>query len=366
MSSRNPSPFRLPPFENSTSKSNWTRRSAIAPPPRRGRRPRRRRVVYHTWAPCPPSTSSPCAICGRSSRPSGRSSAASTSPSSRARRSACSARTAPGSRRCSASWPAWTRTSSARRGRPTTSGSGISRRSRGSIRRRRSSATSRRVWPRPATSSAGSRRSARGSPSPCRTPRWRSSSGSRGASRTPSRPSGAGSSTGRSRWRWTPSACRPATRTWQDALGRRGAPRGALPAAPGAAGHAAPRRADQPPRRRIRGVAGTVPPGVPGHGGGGHARPLLPRQRGRLDPGARPRPRHPLAGELLVLARAEAGSASRGRRGRRPPASEPSSASWSGSGWRPAPGRRRARRASPPTRPSSSRRSSAGPTTSRS
>ncbi len=37
-----------------------------------------------------------------------------------------------------------------------------------------------------------------------------------------------------------------------------------------------------------------------------HPRPLLPRQRRRLDPGARPRPRDPLPGQLLRLARAEA------------------------------------------------------------
>ena len=48
---------------------------------------------------------------------------------------------------------------------------------------------------------------------------------------------------------------------------------------------------------------------VPGHRRGRHPRPLLPRQRGRLDPRARPRPRHPLRGQLLVLAGAEGGAA---------------------------------------------------------
>ncbi len=43
----------------------------------------------------------------------------------------------------------------------------------------------------------------------------------------------------------------------------------------------------------------------PRHRGGGHPRPLLPRQRGRLDPGAGPRPRHSLGGQLLLLAGAE-------------------------------------------------------------
>ena len=105
------------------------------------------------------------------------------------------------------------------------------------------------------------------------------------------------------------------------ALRGRGAPRRALPPAPRAAGHAAPRRADQPPRRGVGGLARALPAGVPGHGRGGHPRPLLPRQRRRVDPGARPRPRHPLAGELLLLARAEAGAAgARGEGGGRPPA----------------------------------------------
>ena len=36
-----------------------------------------------------------------------------------------------------------------------------------------------------------------------------------------------------------------------------------------------------------------------GHRHRGHARPLLPRQRRRLDPRARPRPRHPVPGQLL-------------------------------------------------------------------
>ena len=117
-------------------------------------------------------------------------------------------------------------------------------------------------------------------------------------------------------------APRPARRPGRrHALGRRGSARRALPAASRAARHAAARRADQPPRRRVRGLAGAVSPGVPGHGGGGHARPLLPRQRGRLDPGARPRLRHPVAGELLLLARAEAGAArAGGEDGGRPPA----------------------------------------------
>ncbi len=53
----------------------------------------------------------------------------------------------------------------------------------------------------------------------------------------------------------------------------------------------------------------------PGHRRRGHPRPLLPRQRRRLDPRARSRPRHPVGRELLVLAGAEAGPAAAGREG---------------------------------------------------
>ena len=73
------------------------------------------------------------------------------------------------------------------------------------------------------------------------------------------------------------------------ALGRREAARGAVPAAAVQARPAAAGRADQPPRRRERGVAGAVPAALSRHGGGGDARPLLPRQRRGLDPGAGPR-----------------------------------------------------------------------------
>ena len=44
---------------------------------------------------------------------------------------------------------------------------------------------------------------------------------------------------------------------------------------------AAARRADQPPRRRVGRLAGAAPAGVPRHRRRRHARPLLPRQRGR-------------------------------------------------------------------------------------
>ena len=56
-----------------------------------------------------------------------------------------------------------------------------------------------------------------------------------------------------------------------------------------------------------------------------HPRPLLPRQRHRLDSRARSRPRHPLRGQLHRLARAEAKAAGAGRpRGRGAPAARSS------------------------------------------
>ena len=101
----------------------------------------------------------------------------------------------------------------------------------------------------------------------------------------------------------------PRRRRRRDALRRRAAPRRAVPAAARRARPAAARRAHEPPRRRVGGLAREAPRGLQGHGRGGHPRPLLPRQRRRLDPRARPRPRPPLQGQLHRLARAEAGAA---------------------------------------------------------
>ena len=94
-----------------------------------------------------------------------------------------------------------------------------------------------------------------------------------------------------------------------DALGRRAPPGRALPAAALLARPAAARRADEPPRRRVGALARALPRRLQGHRRRGHPRPLLPRQRRRLDPRARPRPRHPVPGQLLLVARAEAGAA---------------------------------------------------------
>jgi ATPase subunit of ABC transporter with duplicated ATPase domains len=51
---------------------------------------------------------------------------------------------------------------------------------------------------------------------------------------------------------------------------------GGEPIAADLAGFAAARRADQPPRRRVGGVAGALPRRIQGHGRRGDARPLLP------------------------------------------------------------------------------------------
>ena len=150
--------------------------------------------------------------------------------------------------------------------------------------------------------------------------RWRSCSRSRPRCRTRSTRPTPGSSTASSRSPWTRCACRRATPT---------SPRS--PAASGAASRCARSCCEKPdlllldePTNHLdaesvawleRHLAE-----YPGHGRRRHARPLLPRQRGRVDPGARPRPGHPVRRQLLVLAGAEAGAAGpRGEAGERPP-----------------------------------------------
>ena len=89
-------------------------------------------------------------------------------------------------------------------------------------------------------------------------------------------------------------------------VGRGAAPRRAVPAAAAIARPAAARRAHQPSRRRVGGVARALPARLSRHGGGRHPRPLFPRQRRGLDPGTRSGLGHSVAGQLLVMARAEA------------------------------------------------------------
>ncbi len=78
-----------------------------------------------------------------------------------------------------------------------------------------------------------------------------------------------------------------------------------MPAAAGKARHAVAGRAYQPPGRGVGGLAGAFSARVSGHRGGGDPRPLLSGQCGRLDPGAGPGSRHPLGGQLFLLAGAE-------------------------------------------------------------
>ena len=157
--------------------------------------------------------------------------------------------------------------------------------------RRTSAGTSRRACGNSARCSTSSTRSAPSSPS-----RWTTSEMNRllekqgnapGADRA-ARRLGAGPQDRHRHGRAAPAAGR---RRRRQALRRREAPGGAVPAAARAARHAAAGRADQPPRRRERGLAGAAPGRVSRHRRRGHPRPLLPRQRGRLDPGARPRAR---------------------------------------------------------------------------
>ncbi len=141
--------------------------------------------------------------------------------------------------------------------------------------------------------------------------------------------------------------CPPGDQDVSHALGRRAAPGRAVPPAAAAARPAAAGRADQSPGCRIGRLARALPPGLPRHRGRDHPRPLLPRQCRRLDPGARPRPRHSLAGQLQLVARAEAEASRPGGEGRRSRASRRSRVSWNGSGRARARVRPRARRASP-------------------
>ena len=139
----------------------------------------------------------------------------------------------------------------------------------------------------------------------------------------------------------------PGDATADDALRRRAAPRRPVQDAAAEARPAAARRADQPPRRRVGRLAGTAPAGVPRHRRRRHARPLLPRQRGPVDPGAGPRPGHPVEGQLLrrwleqkQAAAGQGGEAGVGPAARRWPAS------WSGRAWPRGPASPRARPAS--------------------
>ena len=116
---------------------------------------------------------------------------------------------------------------------------------------------------------------------------------------------------------WTRCAARPPTPTCTGLSGgerRRVALCRLLLAAPGPA---AAGRADQPSRRRERAMARSTSGRLSGHRRRSHPRPLLPRQRRRVDPRARPRPRLPLSGQLRHLPRHQGRpAAGRGPQGR--------------------------------------------------
>ena len=140
------------------------------------------------------------------------------------------------------------------------------------------------------------------------------------------------------------------------ALGRREAARRAVQAAAPAPGPAPARRADQPSRRRIGRVAGAVPRRVQRDRRRDHPRPLLPRQRREVDPGAGPRPRDPVLGQLLELAGAEARAHDAREQGVRHPRPDPGARARVGPPVARGHGRRRARRGSAPTSSCSPRR----------
>ena len=85
-----------------------------------------------------------------------------------------------------------------------------------------------------------------------------------------------------------------------------------MPAPVAATRRAAAGRADEPSRRREHRLARAAPATVQGNGDRRHARPLLPRQRGRMDTRTRPGRRHSVERQLQRLARAEVAAAGSG------------------------------------------------------
>ena len=133
------------------------------------------------------------------------------------------------------------------------------------------------------------------------------------------------------------------------AFRRRAAARGLVHGFVGEARPAVAGRADQPPRRGNRAVAGANAAGISRHGHHRHPRPLLPRQHHEVDPGAGRRPRNALRGQLLVLGGPEGSSCCGSRKRRRASGRRPSSASWTGFATRTKAGCKRTRPGSRPT-----------------
>ena len=136
--------------------------------------------------------------------------------------------------------------------------------------------------------------------------------------------------------------CPPPDLAGHPAVRRRATPGRAVQAPAEQARPAAARRADQPPGRGERAVAGAAPGGLPGRRPGGHPRPVLPRQRGAVDPRDRPRPDLSATRATTPPTWRRRPSGSRCRAARTSSCRSGWSTSWPGSGQGPRPGRRRA------------------------
>ncbi len=172
----------------------------------------------------------------------------------------------------------------------------------------------------PVRSSTNTTRSWPSGPTP--TPTTTRSASSRRCSKTRSPPPTPGRSNATSRSPWTRCAARPTTPTSTCCRAVSGVASRCV-ASCSRARPAAARRADQPPRRRVGRLARAIPRRLRRHRRRHHPRPLLPRQRRQVDPRTRARQGSAVRGQLLVVARAEAG-APRARRARqRRPQADP-------------------------------------------